>query len=255
LKKKTNKKDFAILRCIIDTTDSPYVTKERWESFLYAFGPLRGYTEKLRPILTAKWWAGYVSPYEAECLLYLQPQGHYLVSVSSVPGTIAVAYVSAPKEVKLMQVTSSPEGYSIVNTNAKYASMDQLIQSQSYLKEPLEVKFISEGLHFMGALETSNAENLLQQCQDKTYLTRLSTSQKGKIVFSCKYKSRIYHELVQQLPGGKYQCRGTTVFDSLDDYLKTNAHSLQFPFLVDSEKLDDFLPPFSKQYCMTYAHQ
>eukprot|EP01087_Luapelamoeba_hula_P011486 TRINITY_DN312_c0_g1_i1.p1 TRINITY_DN312_c0_g1~~TRINITY_DN312_c0_g1_i1.p1 ORF type:complete len:968 (+),score=160.10 TRINITY_DN312_c0_g1_i1:957-3860(+) len=213
---KLSDADIAILKHILDSSETGFVTKPKYDEFVRGFGPLKSSVRNIKQIFSQKWWHGYLSSEEAEYFLEGQPPGTFLgrMSVSN-PGSFALA-VAAERGVKHFLVESvmrhpqlpTGRGVFIPQKPGKdclaFSNLCQLVNAKEYsgvFIKPFTIDFIQESF-FHGVLERDEAEELLADQPPGTFLLRFSSTQKPHLAVSVQGEGgKIAHRLLERKEG------------------------------------------------------
>lgn len=125
-------------------------------------------------LMSKPWFLGYISKSEATMLLQQEPANTFIVRLhKSHRGTLACSY-SSNRGVQHHVIQLDKSGYSMLNCEGSYPTLDELIARSSFLKLALNQLWMRSS-HFIGEATKEEAELLLHDLNEGIYVVRLQS--------------------------------------------------------------------------------
>eukprot|EP01117_Protostelium_nocturnum_P011598 TRINITY_DN4211_c0_g1_i1.p1 TRINITY_DN4211_c0_g1~~TRINITY_DN4211_c0_g1_i1.p1 ORF type:complete len:1097 (-),score=260.76 TRINITY_DN4211_c0_g1_i1:80-3370(-) len=243
------------LQYILDNSNTGSISMSRFSDFLNGFGPLKQCVEKVESILNAEWFHGFLSSTETERLLEKQPSGTFLIRFSkSKPGSFAIGYVEGDpgqktKVTHTLIACAPPSGFKIeeaYNRNARgrlFATLFEVVDFYNYLLKYTFRSDLSRLSWFHGDLTSQEADELLSNAENGSYLVRFSTTP-GFLAVSYVREKNVKHALLECLPNGYRYDNKPHVYKTLTEMVNDLSDTLKHPCSNLTYELN---PAFQKQ--------
>eukprot|EP01125_Pyxidicula_operculata_P013189 TRINITY_DN4362_c0_g1_i4.p1 TRINITY_DN4362_c0_g1~~TRINITY_DN4362_c0_g1_i4.p1 ORF type:complete len:1108 (-),score=247.18 TRINITY_DN4362_c0_g1_i4:1087-4044(-) len=214
-RKKSGKKlklpleDEILLKHVLDSFNSGFITPTRFSDFLTLFGPISDCIQNLKSIYNQKWFGNFMSVEEVFKLLSSQPVGTFLVRFSlSRRDSFALEYVEAEGKIRTVLIQSKmPDGVYVRETDESERHFKSLIHFIEYyndlLLKPYHSDFFGQ-LWFKGDVDIDDTNEMLAHCPPGTYLIHFH----GKVrngVLVCSYAGKnktVKHIFLQKVRSG-----------------------------------------------------
>jgi len=226
------------LQYILDNSNTGFISMYRFSDFLNGFGPLKQCLDKVEGVLNAEWFHGFLSSTETEKLLEKQPSGTFLIRFSkSKPGSFAIGYVEGDNRLKTTHTLiacAPPSGFKIEEAyqrNARgrlFASLYEVVDFYNYLLKFTLRSDLSRLSWFHGDLTSQEADELLGNAENGSYLIRFSSTP-GCLAISYVNNKTVKHGLLETVPNG-YRFDGKPkIYSSLNDLTNELNDILRIP--------------------------
>ena len=172
-------KSLSALQYFIDFSNTSLVTKTRLNSLLKLCPSFPEMVPFAADLMQRSWFHGYLTKSEASSLLQQEPPNTFIVRLNkSSRGMLACSYTSSNRGVLHLMIQRDSNGYSMLNCEGSYPTLDQLIEHTPFLKTDLAQSW-ARSPYFLGEATKDEAEALLEGLMDGSYVVRLQWTPSG----------------------------------------------------------------------------
>lgn len=192
------------------------------------FGRIEEYLDRIREIVAAKFFYGFLSNIEARRFLQDESIGTFLVRCSlSKPFSFVLEYVSDSTSTTALLIRSYKDGFVLISQMKFFPNLSQIL-SAPYFQGVLIRPFLStipKLPWFYGEINGEEAQELLNGKDKGTFLLRFSSQPQSFTISYVNHTNEITKAVVVKNKNGTFSLRGEQrFFKSIEDLVTAHSH-------------------------------